>query len=451
MAVAVLPLVGCASTYDPELVERRSKTLFAPRPEGASSPSGGTPTVSDGEPPELVDDSGLADYVAFGLAHSAELRAAFEDWRALTERVAQESALPAPRLSYVEFLEEVQTRTGPQERRFGLSQAFPWPGELDQRATVAERRAEARWYQVEEVRLAVSQEIELAYQDYAFLGEEQRITDELLELLRGLEPIVQSQVAAGRGQADILRLQVEIGRLEDELASVERRRPARSARLAAALDLELAAGELLPIPRLEEPATVPIEAARARELAFAQNPVLLRLREEIELARANEGLAAYRRKPSFSVGIDAILTGDAPGTGVSGSGDDPLLVGLSVGLPIWTTSYAAAEREARHVLRAAEARLDGWRTALVAEVEEIVFHVDDATRKLSLYRDSLIPRASEALELTLSSYRAGEATVLDLIDSERALLEFERSFWRACRDRLQGEARLRSVTAEEIR
>ena len=153
-------------------------------------------------------------------------------------------------------------------------------------------------------------------------------------------------------------------------------------------------------------------------------------------------LTKYKRRPEFAARVDYIDTGDALGVGTQGSGNDPLFMGLSMSLPVWTSSYSAAEREARHAVRAARARLEDARSTLNADIADEVYRVDDSQRRLVLYRESLVPRAREALQLTTAAYRAGSASVLDLLDSERALLEFELSYWRACREYLQGEARL---------
>lgn len=438
VAVALLGcaslLSACAAPYDRDLVDRRTRTLYAdPEPQTAS--------VSGDAPPASTE---LQAYVAQGLARSLALRAAYEEWRAATERVVQASTLPDPRLSYGEFLEEIQTRTGPQERRFGLSQAFPWPGELDRRAGVADRRAEAAWFRVEATRLRVAAEIEVAFHEYAFLFHELRIMRELLELLRGLEPVVLSRIRAGGGQEDLLRLQIEIGRLEDDLASVERRRPAVSARLAHAMSLR-GLDDVLPPPELVEPDVRPLDPATTWQRALAANPRLHELAQELAASRENEALAGYRGKPQLAVGLDTIQTGEALDSSMPGSGDDPVMLSLSLSLPIWGASYSAAEREARHLARASRSRLDDAESRLRAEVEEQAFRVEDAGRRIGLYEDSLIPRAREALDLTLTSYRSGSASVLDLIDSEQTLLEFELAFWRACRDYLQGSAVLRAL------
>ena len=443
VAVATLLLSGCATRYESRLVEERTERLYGAPQTPARAVQAPAPLRSSDA---LFERAELESYLAYGLMHSAQLRAAFEAWRAATERVEQASTLPDPRLSFGQFIEEVQTRTGPQERRIGLSQAFPWPGKLNAKADLATRKAEAAWEQVEEERLRVARRIEVAFHEYAFLASELSITRELLGLVQGLEPVVQGRIRSGAGQEDLLRLQVEIGRLEDDVASIEQRRSALSARLADAMNLPLRGAErLLPLPELSTPATSARNTAALVEQALASSPRIAVLERRLEAARSAENLTKYKRRPEFAARVDYIDTGDALDAGAPGSGDDPLFVGLSMSLPVWTSSYSAAEREARHAVRAAHAQLEDARSTLNADIADEVYRIDDAQRRLVLYRESLVPRARESLQLTTAAYRAGTASVLDLLDSERALLEFELSYWRACRAYLQGEARLNEL------
>ena len=439
-AAAMLILSGCATKYDARLVEQRTEQLYG----AAQAPALAAPDAEPSRSAEaLFEHADLELYLAYGLEHSAQLRTAFEAWRASTERVEQASTLPDPRLSFGEFIEEVQTRTGPQRRRLGLSQAFPWPGKLDAKANVATRRAEAAWEQVEQERLRVARRIEEVFHEYAFLARELAITTELLGLVQGLEPVVQGRIRAGAGQEDLLRLQVEIGRLEDDVASISQRQPALSARLADEMNLPLGdTAAVLPLPELSAPTRTSRDTAALVQQALSSSPRLRVLERRLEAARAAEDLTKYKRRPEFAARVDYIDTGDALNSGTQGSGDDPLFVGLSLSLPVWTSSYSAAEREARHSVRAARSRLEDARSTLNADITDEVYRVDDSQRRLELYRESLLPRARESLQLTTASYRAGSASVLDLLDSERALLEFELSYWRACREYLQGEARL---------
>lgn len=47
------------------------------------------------------------------------------------------------------FLDEVETRTGAQQARVGVSQSFPWPGLLSDREDAAAMAARAAWRQFE--------------------------------------------------------------------------------------------------------------------------------------------------------------------------------------------------------------------------------------------------------------------------------------------------------------
>ncbi len=437
-----LLLAGCASRYNVSTIDSRTRELFAATE--APSLELGPHQLTDAET-HLLEVADLESYVAFGLHSSAQLRTAFENWRASTERVVQVSSLPDPRLSFGEFLEQVQTRTGPQRRRIGLSQAFPWPGELDAKANLATRQVEAAWEQVEQARLGVVRRIQEAYYAYAFLARELGIRRELLTLVQGLEPVVQGRIRGGAGQEDLLRLQVELGRLEDDLGSLERSRPALSARLADAMNWPLESAALLPLPRLEIPSTQTRATAELLDIALEANPKLRGLERQLAAAESAEQLSAFKGRPNFTARVDYIQTGEALSSTTPGSGNDPLFVGFSMSLPVWRASISAAEREAKHRVRAARAQLDQGRSLLHADIVEQAYFVEDAQRRIELFQNSLLPRAREALQLTTASYRSGNATVLDLLDSERALLEFELSLWRACRAYLQGEARLHEL------
>ena len=56
------------------------------------------------------------------------IQAAYDRWKAAQEKVPQVKALADPMVNYTYFGEEIQTRVGPQEQKFGVSQKIPFPG-----------------------------------------------------------------------------------------------------------------------------------------------------------------------------------------------------------------------------------------------------------------------------------------------------------------------------------
>lgn len=436
-APAALLVVACAAPRDAASTTRARAT---PPPRDASPVAqAASPAVP--VPAPAVDD--LDALLRHALDHAPEVAAAHARWAALAERIPLAESLPDPTLTYGEFLEELETRAGAQRRRFGLRQAFPWPGTLAARAAVAERRAHAAWHALDAARLDVVETVRRTRDDYAQLGRERAIRAELLELLSGLEQLVASRVRVGDAGLDaLIRLQVEIGRGEDELARVERRLPVAAAKLADALGGGVDPTALsVPAQQTPDDEMPPVVDALVAE-ALARNPRLVALQAEREAARAGEEVADLAARPRVTVGLDYLDTGSAAASSIPDSGDDPVLVTLGLSLPIWGKTNDARRREARAVTSASEARLADAASQLATDVADAAAEGDDATRRFTLYRDVLVPRARSALELTASSYRTGSASIVDLIDAERTVLEFELVASRSARDAQAADARL---------
>ena len=431
---------------DQRLVDDRTAQLYGTRSVGRRAPPDAVP-VPDAE--DLRTKADLELYQRFGMHHNAGLRQAYERWRAALERVAQVSSLPDPVLSFAQFVEEVQTRTGPQERRYGLSQTFPWFGKLRLRGKVFAGAAEELWHRVDARRLAVRREIAVAYHEYGYLGRSIRITTDVLALLRRFEPSVQRRVQGGAGQEDLLRLQLEIGKVEDELARSREVQPAASARLATAMNWSETG--LLPLPKLDEPKIARTVPQDLFDKAVQGNPRIREILQSIKTSERSLSLAKLSRWPDFNVGVDYLETGGALNPGTPGSGDDPLSLRLTFNLPIWSRTYDAEEREAERNLAAARHELQQFHFSLRSDIELASFRLGDAARQVALYRDTLLPRSRELMNVTRASYRAGTTRLLDLIDSERSLLNFELSYWRAARDYLQVEARLEALVGGPLR
>ena len=69
-------------------------------------------------------------------------------------------------------------------------------------------------------------------------------------------------------------------------------------------------------------------------------------------------------------------------------------------------------------------------------------------RRQVLYRDDILPKARETLESTTASYRSGRAALIDLIDAQRTLLQFDLALERARTDAFIAAARLRALIGE---
>lgn len=399
--------------------------------------------------PKLDADASPDDYVRFALYNSPSVEAAYQRWVASAERLPQVGSLPDPRLNVGFFLDEVETRTGPQHARIGVSQALPWPGLLDEREDAAALAARGAWLRFEAERLAVTEQVVRTLHELAYLDAVVRITQENLELLQSFEEVVRNRYRVGLGShPELARVQVELGQLEDRLTQLETMRPAYASELNAALNRPTET----PVPTLAElPGRVSLmQGPELAALARRANPNLLALDEQLEEKRVGTEVARLGGMPSLSVGLDYIVTGDAMNSSIPESGDDPIMLSFGVTLPLSREKYDAAVRESiaerlevSHT-RAAEAN------RISAAIQRIWFEHTDADRRVRLYEQTLIPKAEESLRASLAGFRAGDTNFLDLLDTERTLLEFAIASERARADRGQALAMLNRLVGQPV-
>jgi len=140
--------------------------------------------MSVNDQPSVIDSSfSLDDYLDLAAERSPALKSAFYNWKAAIERSDYAGALPDPLLSYGYFIENIETRTGPQNQRIGLRQSFPWFGTLGTRKEMASKSADAAYQQFESERLKLLYRVKSAYYDYYFLARDIDITRANLELM----------------------------------------------------------------------------------------------------------------------------------------------------------------------------------------------------------------------------------------------------------------------------
>lgn len=380
-------------------------------------------TVSESIP-TFDSTSTLDDYLRVALERSPRLRSAYNRWIADLKKSDHVGALPDPMFSYTYFVENVETRVGPQEQRFGLRQVFPWFGTLGAREDMALAMSEASYQRFKAAKYELYYDVKSAYYDYYFLGQDLQITSENFELLEFWESVAQSKYKVGLKQhPDVIKAQVELGKLEDHLQTLREQIEPKAARLRAWLNLSNSVE--IPIPR----AIVVAEQQLVHDSVVANitsnNPNLRALERIIESERAGEKLAGKQSLPSFSIGVDYIQTGEAIDPDMPESGKDPWMIGASISLPIWFGKNGARKKEAEARRRAAEYNLRDSENKLVAVTVRLLFEYSDALRKMRLYRDGLVPKAEQSLNAIYVAYQAGETDFLNLLDAQRQLLGFQ--------------------------
>ncbi len=379
-----------------------------------------------------------------GQSNNSQLQAAYHQWQGAVHSIAAQRALPDPMLTYGYYFQSVETRIGPQEQSFGLSQTIPGFGKLSAMEAIASATANAARQRYQSTRLNLDFSITQAYAELYFLERSIGITQDRIDLVQHLEEVARTRYSAGSPMAPILQAQVELGRLEDHLNALNDQQRPLQAKLNALLNRPVDASlSSIAFPLPYHP--IGSNAVERIGALGTTSPELMELAAKVQQGDHQLTLAKRQRLPDFSLGVTYIDTGNAA-TAVPDSGKDPVIGTVGISLPIWFGKNHARIESAANLKTAAELSLENRRETLDAEIQQVLFKLRDADRKINLYRDSLIPKANQSLEVNLQGYAAGSMEFINLIDAERVLLEFELAYERALADHLVARATLSQLT-----
>jgi len=397
----------------------------------------------------LPAGAALDDYIRYAMQNSPSLEAAFYRWRAAAERVPQAKTLPDPELGFAIVLDQVDRDTEYMGERYSLSQMFPWFGKLSLRGDIAFENAQAEAQRFEAARLELAERVTRAWFEYAWLHEAGATARKNLDLLIRLESIARSLYRTGTvSQADVNRAQVELGRLDDQVRSLEDMLGPAAAELNAALGrpahASLSASP--PPPSRQAAADLP-ERADEDWLALARqnNPVLAASRHGITREQHAIALARKEYYPDFRLGLEYARDGSARMAMMDGGGADMVAGMISFSIPIRRGRIDAGVREAEARRNAATRDVLDQELSLDASLKGALFTYRDSGRRLQLYGGTLVPKARQSMASAEAAYRVGDASFSDLIDAQRVLLEFELAHERAAADRGKALARIRAL------
>ena len=389
---------------------------------------------------EKTEDT-LSAYLEQALIGNDSLRAARAKVRAATAKTRQAGILPDPKLAVQYYLRPIETRTGPQQAAFGINQTVPWFGKLSLLRDLADHETVVAGAEVAAAELEVARQVKHAYIEYCFLGRSQQIITDNLELLRYLEGVARDRYTGGKATYfDVLKIQVELARTQDRVQTLEDQARPLLVRINNLLgvDPDLAR----PIPAHLPDVVLQKKADRLSALALKNAPLLRAAQERIAQARTGNELADKDFYPDFNVSLKTILTGGAEYGDPPDSGDDPIIAGVSMNLPIFRDRRHAKTAEQKARISAAQALRRNEQRRITDKIEQGLYAYRDAKRRLALYRDELLPKTKQQLEVAVSGFQSGKNSILEIIDAEKSLLAFDLAVGRALADKALAVAEL---------
>lgn len=398
---------------------------------------------------ELTKTSTLSDYLSYAALNNPGLKAAFSKWKASLERVPQMKSLPNPQLTFAYFIQGIETRVGPQRNKIGIKQMFPWFGKLNLKKKAALKYADAKKQNYENLKLNLFYKVKKIYFEYYYVLRNITLLKQNVQLLKYIESVVETKYRSGiTTYSDLLKIKIELDKLKDQLRSKQDLLHPLKSRFNATLNRPFNDSISLP-----EKILINVNHFTYSQLLIWQkknNPELksidyLKDKEQIGITLAKKSYF-----PNFSLGLDYIITGEAIMPEVLESGKDPVIVMASIQLPLWFKKNRASVNQARARYRAIQNQKREKENDLQANLEMVYYRFNDAKEKIILYKDNLLPKAKQALNVSRSIYKSGNVDILNLIDSHRTLLTFELAYERAQTNYFKGLAELEMLAGKKL-
>ena len=272
----------------------------------------------------------LGELLQMAETSNPAIAAARRQMEAAHEKIVISGALPDPRLSYGIYLEEVQTRTGPQEQKAGISQTFPTFGKRGLAREAAAHSAEAAAARARAVRAATLFDLKKNWFELFYLARALETEQIRLQLFQSLEKTAERAVENGADARDLLDVRITLARIEDNLLTLKEKQIPLVSRINALVNRDKNT-------RIELPRTLPepdIQNEADMQAAFRTgNPAVEEQRALLARYQAARALAKRNWLPNITLGADWIQTGNG--------GDDPLIANISINLPLWHSKNRA--------------------------------------------------------------------------------------------------------------
>jgi outer membrane protein TolC len=386
----------------------------------------------------------LPDLIPEALARNPELAAARKQWEAASTRIVQARSLDDPTLSvHLWNFPQTFNVTRADNSIFGISQNLPFPGKLALKGEIASRSAEITEQALRAKERELVVRLKQAYYDLFLAHKAIQIHHEQVELLRQFVEIANAKFRTGKGsQADVLKAQVELSVLHQQLPVLEQRRQTAAALLNTLLDRDL----LSPLGIPQEPSLLPIDTTidELHRLALNARPELKAAELAVQHGEQSRALALRQYYPDFNVAFQRFQNYQAnDGFGA--------YLAMTVPFAFWTKpKYDAGVQEAAASVAVARAQQHRVENLTRFQINDLLAKVRASEQVARLYHTTILPQALQNLEAARAGYRVGRGGFLDLIDTQRAWRGFQHEYYRALVEREHRLAELEQVIGADL-
>ena len=378
------------------------------------------------------------------LTLNPEILTAKNAFLSASARIPQVASLNDPTIEFeYDRITADRMLSGNPMKTFSVSQDIPFPTKLYLRAKIVSKLAKMSYENYKAKERDVTARVKSAYSELALIYKAIEINKENKDILDQLSKTATTRYGAGQGtQADALKAQVELARVDNELIMLEQKRFTAQAKLNVLLNRDPKSDFGIP---LAEPT---IKFSRTLEdfyrLTLDNNPELKAYRYAIDRGKAAYDLSLNEFMPDFTVKFKQMVD--------RGRAENGAWAGmLGVTIPLWFfEKQSFGVKEMKSDLEMVKAEYKGKENSVLFEVSDAYARAVANKKLIELYETAFIPQAKQTVNVAMKGYESDKSDFLNLLDSQRMLTTFKLEHYKAILDLRIALADLERVIGTDV-
>ena len=364
----------------------------------------------------------LEDYYKIAAENNPGLQALYKEYEAALQKVPQVSTLPDPTFSFGYFISPVETRVGPQQAKFSLTQMFPWFGTLKAQGDAAALMAEAKFQSFIDARNKLYFQVASAYYPLYELKDLIRIEQENISILESYKTIANQKFKNGTGtMVDVLRVDIMLKDAQTNLSILRDKEKT----LLTSFNKLLNRPETDLVSINDSLKAVTLAENFRKDSLLTANPKLKALDLKFQSAVAAERAAEKQGLPKLGVGLDYVMVGERTDLSMPDNGKNVLMPMVSISIPIFRAKYKASVKEAQLMQESYTLQKQEVANTLISDYESSWFQVQQQLQLLSLYEQQ-IQTTQQSLNLLFTSYANSGKEFEEVLRMQQQLLKYQK-------------------------
>lgn len=422
----------------------------------------------------------LNDYLLIAAENNPNLKSKYFQYQAALERVPQVGSLPDPQLGFSFFIMPMERYMGNQIGSISLMQMFPWFGTLGAAKNEMTFMAKAKFEEFNEAKSMLFYEVRANWYALQLLEKEIAITKQNIELLKTMEQIALTRFKSGeqssnnsggsgsmrssnnannnnsnsgmggmkmQGQSsspnsptrnmppmnemgnmsssgsmiDVLRVQMEINELQNNLALLQDSKIPLLARFNQLLNRER--NELVIFSDSIMAATIPVALNEIPDSIKNNNPMLKMLEQDEQAFIAQGKMNQKMGLPMIGVGLQYEIFQPRVNSESMMNGRNMLMPMATVTIPLWRKKYTASVRESDFMRQAIVEQKQDVSNQLMVNYEDALKDFKDANRRVKLYQEQT-SLANQALNILIVQYSTEGSNFEEVLRMQQQLLDY---------------------------